>query len=147
MLRWYERYKPAARRRTQLLLAALLWSLVGLGLCLAGLRWVLHDPASRTWQLVALALAATAGFLKARFVLARVARRARDRILARGDRRCIGGFLSVGSWITVLLMMASGRLLRLTPLPLILLGSLYAAIGTALLLASWHYWRAWRAVA
>ena len=59
-----------------------------------------------------------------------------DRIKERGDGRCIGGFLSIKSWLLVLLMMAGGRLLRGSGVPMSWIGFLYVAVGVALVVGS-----------
>jgi hypothetical protein len=87
--------------------------------------------------------AALAGALKARFVLKRAAERIVRRIQARGDGRCLGGFVSVRSWLLVAGMMGAGYLLRHGLLPHNVVGLIYVAVGTALLLASAVIWRAW----
>ncbi len=133
--------KPAAAARTHLLLAALLWTTVGGVLLVLGARWAL---AVRLWWMApVLAMAVAVGALKAEYVLAHAARRAIERIRARGDGRCIGGFLSIRTWLFVLLMMALGYALRhgLAPKPAV--GVLYVAVGTALLLAARRFWLAW----
>ena len=116
---------------------------MGLGLIVAGTTWVCtaHLPVTLIIAAVAIAL----GFLKARFILDRSARRVTDRIECRGDRRCIGGFLSWRTWLLVLAMILAGRLLRASPLPVPIRGVLYAAIGVALLTASRLLWARWHA--
>ena len=110
MLKRLVTYKPAASAQLHLLLAALMWTVVGALLLLFGLRWTW---AGHSWYTsLLLALAIVAGLLKARFVLRRTAGRAIERIRTRGDGRCLGGFLSWQSWLFVLLMMGAGRLLR-----------------------------------
>lgn len=52
------------------------------------------------------------GVVKSGFVLDRAARGEIARIRARGDGRCVGGFLSLRTWGFVLLMMVGGRVLR-----------------------------------
>ncbi len=89
-------------------------------------------------------IAALPGILKALFVLDRAAAKGVARIRERGDGRCIGGFLSVKSWLLVLVMMAGGRLLRAGYLPKTLIGFLYVAIGVALVFGSRRPWVAWR---
>ena len=84
-----------------------------------------------------------AGLLKARFVLRRAAGRTVERIQARGDGYCLGGFLSWQSWLLVVLMVAVGRSLRGGVLPRTITGFLYAAVGTALLVAAHQIWHAW----
>jgi len=83
------------------------------------------------------------GVLKAIFILDRTAMKGVARIQERGDGRCIGGFLSIKSWLLVLLMMGGGRLLRAGLLPKSVLGFLYVTVGVALVVGSrrpWFYW-------
>ncbi len=118
-----------------------MWTLVGAGLATAGWVWLAH---LRTVpRVLAIGGALLAGAAKARWVLARTARRIADRIVARGDGRCAGGVLSWRSWGLVAAMAVSGRLLRATSLPRPILGVLYLAVGTALLLAAITPWRRW----
>ena len=136
-----EAYKPAASARTHLLLAAAMWTVVGTLLLSFGVRWTLAGQIPLDWLLLATTVAA--GWLKARFVLRRPARRMIERIRTRGDGRCVGGFLSIRSWAFVALMAGAGRLLRGELLPRTIVGLVYVAVGTALLLASHELWRAW----
>jgi hypothetical protein len=138
---WIHAYKPAASRRTHLLLASLLWSTVGTVLLFFGVWWMFHGHSrSAPWLVVA---AVGLGVAKARFVLTRTARRIINRILVRGDGRCVGGFLSIRTWLVVVVMASAGRWLRSGPIPHLIVGFIYAAVGTALLLASRPIWQAW----
>ena len=136
-----EAYKPAASARVHLLLAATMWAVVGGFLLFFGARWGLSGriPHGALW----LAGAILAGWLKARLVLERAARRIVERIRTRGDGRCLGGFLSLRSWGFILLMVALGRFLRGGLVPRAILGLIYAGVGTALLVASRRLWYAW----
>ena len=140
MRSWLEAHKPAASRRHHLLLAACMWSVTGTLLWFFGARWVLQYR----WGVLLLLIAVLAGGLKSRLILDRAARAMADRIQRQDDRRCIGGFLSLRSWGIVAVMMISGRLLRASPVSHALVGLLYAAIGTALLLSSRRLWSSWR---
>ncbi len=140
---WIDRLKPAAPARTHLLLAALMWSAVGGTLGVVGARWAFEVCTTATVWLVTAAVAV--GWLKARFALEPAARRIIARIRARGDGRCIGGFLSVPTWSLVAFMAVGGRLLRGGVLSSHLVGLLYVVVGTALLVASRLMWRAWAA--
>ncbi len=139
--RWLETHKPVARRRTQLLMAELMWTLVGAGLLALGLRWVLQRYGARglLYAVPFLAL----GLAKALLALDRTAGRTVGRIVARGELRCALGFLSTGGWILVACMMVAGRLLRASPLPRADIGFLYVAVGSGLLVASRTLWRRW----
>jgi hypothetical protein len=140
MRAWLEAHKPAASRRAHLLLAACMWSTVGSLLLFFGTRWLLEHR----WGPIVLPIALAVGALKAHFVLDRAAGKIIERIHSHPDDRCIGGFLSLKSWATVAVMMIAGRLLRGSETIRPLVGPLYAAIGTALLLSSRHIWRSWR---
>lgn len=142
MRRHLERFKPAAPARVHLLLAAAMWSTVGTGLLTAGVTWAWAGRSSYPTWLVPFAI--LAGALKGHFVLGRTAERIARRILARGDGRCVGGFLSVATWTSVALMMGSGYFLRHGVLPRAIVGLIYTAIGIALLLGSRRLWLAWR---
>jgi hypothetical protein len=139
-----DRWKPRAAGRTQLLLAGALWSVVGALLLGFGARWTLEafGPGPGT---LAVSLGIAAGLLKARFVLDRAAARITERIVARGDGRCAGGFLSWRSWLLVAAMAGAGRFLRSGLLSHAVVGPLYAAIGVALLFSSRTAWKRWRA--
>jgi len=139
-----ERWKPRAAGRTQLLLAGALWTTVGTLLLGFGARWTFEEFGPRTGALAA-ALGVAVGLLKGRFVLDRAAGRITDRIAARGDGRCIGGFLSARSWLLVALMSGAGRLLRGGLLPPAVVGTLYVAIGAGLVFSSRIAWLRWRA--
>ena len=134
--------KPAASARVHLFLAALLWTAVGAMLLLFGARWSL--AADFPYMPAVLALAVVAGAFKSEYVLARAARRAIERIHTRGDGRCIGGFLSARTWLFVLIMMGLGYALRHGLAPRAVVGVIYVAIGTSLLLAARRFWAAWR---
>jgi hypothetical protein len=138
---WADRLKPAAAVRTQLLLAWMMWTVVGTALISVGFRWTWDGEATMAPWIAAVAVAV--GGFKSRLVLDRAAQRVVDRIRARGDGRCLGGFLSLGTWGLVVFMMVGGRVLRVT-LARGVTGPLYIAVGTALCLSSRQTWQAWR---
>jgi len=138
---WVHRLKPASSAKTRVLTAALMWTIVGTALALFGTRWVLAE--SLPWTAVLLAAAVGVGVLKAIYVLERSARRAVVRIRQRGDDRCIGGFFSPKAWLFVVAMATLGRFLRGGLLPRSVVGLLYVAVGTALLMACRRLWSAW----
>ena len=138
-----DRFKPAASIRSRLLLAALMWTLVGAGLFAAGVRWSVVGEGGRGWAGLALALAL--GWLKGRYILsARAAVNAR-RIVAAGEDRCLGGFFDWSTWSLVLAMIGLGYVLRHSEVPRLWIGVIYATVGSALVLASLGTWKRWRA--
>ena len=135
-----QRLKPAAPASVHLLLAGVMWTVVGALLVYFGSRWVLESwPGPGGWAGAVVAVAV--GWAKSRWVLDRSAGRIADRIVARGDGRCLGGFLSWKTWGLVALMSGGGRLLRATVGAGGPVGLLYLAVGAALFRSSRTFWR------
>ena len=137
-----ERLKPATTARTRLLAAAGLWTIVGLGLSILGFIWCF--AVRLPWPFALAVLGIAAGSLKGRFVLRGLAEKNAARVIRRGDGRCLGGFLSIKTWLLVTVMMTSGIILRRSGVSHPILGVLYSAIGTALLAGSVPLWKARR---
>lgn len=130
--------KPAVSTRNMLLVAALFWS--GVGLMLVGRGWCLAGRGSFVPPLIAVAV----GTLKAIFVLDRAARRNIARVCSLPDHSCVGAVYSWRMWGMVLLMIILGRILRMSPVAPVLVGSLLLAVGWALLFSSRLIWIEWR---
>ncbi len=141
MSSWLETYKPVASSRLQLLLAGLMWSLVGVGLICVGTYWIL-STSSHIMGLLAISLCI--GLAKSLLILDRVASRIVKRIALRGEGRCIVSFYSLRVWAIVIIMMLMGRILRGAGISYSLLGLIYAAVGTSLLMSSRSIWLAWK---
>jgi len=139
---WAESHKPAAAAGVHLLLAGMMWTVVGAALAAVGGRWLWQSPSRAAPWLAAAAV--VIGVVKSRFILDGAATRIVERIRSRGDGRCVGGFLSARSWALVLAMVIAGRLLRGSHVARGLLGTLYLAVGIGLLLSSRIAWQAWR---
>lgn len=78
------------------------------------------------------------------FIIHKFAERNTARLIARGDGRCLGSFLSAKTWLLVALMRTSGILLRRSAVPRPVFGVIYTAVGTALLAGCLPLWQAWR---
>jgi Ca2+/Na+ antiporter len=141
MSSWLETYKPVASSRLQLLLAGLMWSLVGVGLICVGTYWIL-STSSHIMGLLAISLCI--GLAKSLLILDRVASQIVKRIALRGEGRCMVSFYSLRVWAIVIIMMLMGRILRGTGISYSLLGLIYAAVGTSLLMSSRSIWLAWK---
>jgi len=137
------RWAPRATRRVRLAIASTMWTVVGLGLTVAGVHFTRVGGGSWVWLLPALAV----GALKGRFVLARRAEANARRIEASDERICVGAIFSWPMWGLVLFFMGLGAALRHSPLPRFWLGLVYVAVGSALAAASTVSWRRWRALA
>ena len=136
---WLVRFKPGASVRVNLLVAALMWSFIGLYLMVRG---YLLD-AALSWPFWGLAL--VLGTLKEFLIIELAARKNIARIAARPDGMCIGGVYSWGMWGLVVCMMLGGRLLRNSSVPPVVVSVIYVAVGWALLLASRLIWQEWNA--
>jgi hypothetical protein len=139
-----ERFKPAASIRSRLLVAASIWTLVGTGLFAAGVNWTVVGQGARGWA--GLALALLLGWLKAHYLLSGRAAANAHRIVAAGEGRCLGGVFEWSAWWFVLAMVGLGYVLRHSDVPRPWIGVIYAAVGSALVLASVSTWRHWRAL-
>lgn len=132
------RYKPGVPIRTHLLLAALIWTLVGFFLLTNG--FVLLSHANHLWYGLSGLLLGTA---KAFFVLDRMARKNMKRIKEFADKACFGSVYSLKTWFMVAAMIVLGRFLRTTVLPGEVIGLIYTAVGWALMLSSRLMWIEW----
>jgi hypothetical protein len=81
----------------------------------------------------ALGLGVLLGWFKGAKVLRPAARKSADRIIERGDGKCVGGFLSWKSWLFVAGMGVFGKWLRSAGVSPWILGPLLIGVGLALL--------------
>jgi hypothetical protein len=135
---WAERWKPAAGVRTHLLAAALLWTCVGTGLLAVGALWCFGSRGT----IFLLPGGLLIGAVKGHYIIRKMAMRNVGRIAARGEGKCLGGFISPNTWLLVLAMMSGGIILRHSSVPQAVLGVIYTAVGTALLTGSLRLWKA-----
>jgi hypothetical protein len=138
------RLVPIASRRTQLLLAGLMWTAVGVMLPTLGLVWDVQG-----YGLLGLVFAApflAVGLLKSK-ILDRISGATIEHIRSRDPEGPFLGFLPLRSWLLIGLMMVTGATLRhflVGGAPRAWLGFVYVAVGSALLISSRKLWRGWR---
>ncbi len=138
---WAERYEPRASVKTQLYAAAVMW-LIGAAFLTRRAFIALSDEHAAWWIVaIAVSVAVVLGLIKGRAVMYRAANKSAARIRGRG-RSCFFGFFSWKTWLLVALMMTGGILLRLSPLPHTMLGTLYLAIAVGLTYGDWVFWSA-----
>ena len=136
--------KPAVPKHWLIAIAGLVWAAAGIMLGRLAWTWLKAMPA-----LQAVGLAAAGGILAIvfhRFLLRRMARRNMARIDNYADRGCVFAFQAWRSYLVILLMIALGSFLRHTALPREILSLLYTAMGGALLLSSFGYFRFYRQI-
>lgn len=134
-----KKYKPGASTRTHLLVAASVWTAVGVMLIVRGL---LGFSAVQHYFFALSGLAI--GTIKSLLVLDRSARKNIGRILACKEGMCLGAVYSAKMWGLILVMIVGGRLLWAFG-PATIAGLVYLAIGWALLLSSRVIWQQWQA--
>jgi len=134
------RFKPGAKRRTHLLLTAILWSVVGLLLLTKAFYRIVQVP---EYQVVIIMTGFILGTFKSIFILDRSAKKSIERILDFKDGTCLGAVYSYKIWMLVVCMMGMGIFLRNSSLPLSLLCFIYVMIGWALLFSSRLAWQMW----
>jgi hypothetical protein len=134
-------------RKTQLALAGLMWTAVGIMLPTLGLVWGVQS-----YGVLGLLFAVpflAVGLLKSK-ILDRVSAGTIAHIRSRDPEGFVLGFLPLKSWVLIAGMMATGQVLRHTlfaeggPWPRAWLGFVYVAVGSALLLSSRKLWQGWR---
>jgi hypothetical protein len=130
--------KPGVERFWLLLVAGLLWSVVGLVLCGLASYWfsTLEWPVN---GLVALA-GFGVGVLAHVLLFSRIAAKNIERISRQPLRVCLFAFQAWRSYLLIVVMMALGFTLRHSHLPRLILAAIYLVIGTALTLASSLYY-------
>lgn len=138
MSNFLSRCKPGVPIRIHLLVAALVWTLVGFFLMTNG--YLLLALAGRAWLVFPALLLGTG---KAWWIMDRMARKNCDRLVAMQDGACLGSVYSFKTWGLVVLMIVLGRFLRRSLLPAEVVGTLYMAIGWALFWASRLQWLRW----
>jgi hypothetical protein len=132
------RLKPGVNRRVHLFAVPLLWTVVGAYLLVRGWDWI--GPGKDRWLVL---LAFALGTVKSLLILDKTARRSLSRIIRFRDGTCLGAVYSWKTWLLVFLMMGSGILLRRYFTPGAVIGTIYAAVGWALLYSSRLGWREW----
>ena len=122
--------------------AALVWSLVGLALLVAGAWFAIASG----WDsgVVATAAGLALGFIKGRYLLAKMARGNATRMVAGPGNASIFTAFPLSSWGIAAFFMTVGLVLRRSGLSPRLLGFLYVAAGFGLVVASLSGWRAWK---
>ena len=131
----FRKLKPGVSLRTHHIVAAAIWSGVGLMLLMRGSSYLFE--AGSQWLLV---LGLAIGTCKSLFLLDKSARKNLNRLSQKNDGACLGGVYSPKMWLLIFAMIVMGKVLRSSGLPAEFIGVLYAAIGWALFFSSRLLW-------
>ena len=138
-----KKLNPAVSKYWLMVLAGLMWSMVGIMLCrlayiwLAAVNWSLGLPLGSLGIISALAVY--------RYGFSKIARKNIARLCLLSDKTCIFAFQAWKSYLIVIFMIMLGIALRKLPIPRHFLAVIYSTIGGALFLSSFHFYlRIWR---
>jgi len=139
------KFDPVVPKKWLFALAGILWSLVGLMLCVRAEIWLRHI------HLYVALLFAFFGLILSLFVyrfgFIKIVRKNIDRLCSRPDKSCIFAFQAWRSYLIILIMVTMGLVLRHSMFPKPYLAIIYLTIGGALFFSSIHYYtRFWKMV-
>jgi len=132
------KYTPAVARHWLLLFAGLLWSGVGIALCMAACYWLSHCEWPQ--NIVTAAVGVGFGISVYRLGFSRIARKNIIRIAQQPERVCLFAFQAGRSYLLILIMVALGIVLRQSHLSRLILAMIYLTVGTGLALSSSLYY-------
>ncbi len=128
--------KPGVPLRIHHIVAALVWSAVGIMLLVRG--GLLLSGVQQMWLILP---AIAIGTVKSFLMLDKAARKNLCRLATKVDGACLGGVYSIKMWGLIALMVFFGRMLRTSSAPREVVGVIYAAIGWALFFSSRLLWK------
>ena len=133
---------PSVSRSVLRILAGIVWSTVGLGLCAAAVYWLTTTPGNRLLPTI---VGVIAGVIVYYFGFRKLVIKNKARIYeqAQGkDKVCLFAFQSWKSYLIIVVMVILGYVVRHLPVSRLYIAPIYLTIGIGLLLASLHYYTA-----
>ncbi len=132
-------FKPGVSKYWLLMLAGLMWSGVGTLLCRRAYTWLTGINGYRAifFDLLSVAMAIAVY----RFGFSRIAARNINRLCLLTERTCVFAFQTWKGYLIIGSMIGLGYVLRSSTFPKQYLAIVYIAIGGALFLSSFSYYR------
>lgn len=136
---FWEKCTPAITRHWLWLFAGMLWSIVGIMLCVIAGFWL----STVNWPMNGLGaiLGFGSGIVIYRYGFSRIARKNIHRIEQKPETVCLFAFQAWKSYLLIAVMMFLGYILRHSHLPRVILAVVYSGIGTGLTLSSLLYYQ------
>ena len=131
---------PSVDRKVLVLLAGVIWSVVGFALIGVAILWLISSHKN---MITFTAIGIVSGTIIFRYGFSKVAKINLVRIYQQApgkDKICVFSFQNTRSYLIVAGMMIMGYALRHLPIPKVYLAPLYFAIGLGLLLSSLQYY-------
>lgn len=133
------KFSPAVSKSTLVFLAGAAWCGVGIMLLSMSVKWL--QPLPFRSQLLLFGAGALAAIPVHHFGFSEIASKNLGRLLPLAEKRCVFSFITWRSYIIVIIMIATGVLLRHLPIPKPILSVVYTTIGLALFLSGLKYIR------
>jgi hypothetical protein len=138
-----KKLNPAVSKYWLIALAGLLWSMVGITLCRLAYIWLASVNLSLGLPLGLMGIISALAVYGYGF--SKIALRNIHRLCLLSDKSCIFAFQAWKSYLIIIFMITLGMVLRNSPIPRHFLAVIYAAIGGALFVSSFHFYRCiWR---
>ena len=135
----WEDLKPAVNKTMLILIAGLVWVLVGLILSLLAVHW--WQKYTGSFLLLFVVLGLLLGILKGYFIFSSMVTNNIKRIIKLNEQVFILAFISWKSYLLISGMMALGISLRNSTLPKQYLAIFYLGVGLAMIFSSIHYFK------
>lgn len=132
-------FKPAVPKCWLFVASGVIWSAVGLMLGITAIRWLIPEGLLRGAGFGLAGLILTVGFFRKRF--SHLAQQNIHRLRKLPERGCFFAFQAWKSYLIILIMITLGSTLRHLPIQRPILAVVYMAIGAALFLGSFPYYR------
>ncbi|MGQ9846799.1 MAG: hypothetical protein ACUVQP_04765 [Bacteroidales bacterium] len=133
-----EKCKPAVPKKALLAIAGIMWCCVGIMLTSLAAHWLfLYNGNSWLFVVTGLLIA----LLVHHFEFLKLVDKNLERISKLPQKPCVFSFISLKSYILIIVMISMGMFLRHSSLPKQYLSIVYIGIGVALFLSSIRYFR------
>ncbi len=134
------KFKPSVNKKCLILISGIMWSGVGVLLNWIASKWL---PAFEQWQIIfTYSIGIIMGLIISSFGFSKLAKKNSDRIMEYPEKACIFGFQRWQMYILIVIMMSMGIFMRTTTfIPKYLLAPVYVAIGSALFISSFVYYK------
>ncbi len=135
-----KKFKPSVSKKCLILISGIMWSGVGVLLNWIAFKWL---SAFEQWQIIfTYSLGLLMGLIIASFGFSKLAKKNSDRIMGYPEKVCIFAFQRWQMYILIVIMMSMGFFMRTTTfIPKYLLAPVYVAIGLALFISSFVYYK------
>src|ERR1035437_4225082 len=134
-----KRFTPVVDKKILIILPGIMWCGVGVMLVSFAVSWLSPNPWKEQFFYF------LAGFIAAmpihHFGFLKIVDKNLKRLLPLTEKRCVFSFMTLKSYLTVLVMVAMGIALRHSSFPKRYLSVLYNGIGLALFLSGIRYFR------